>query len=80
MMHKSKAAESMLTGGKKSQIRKASARNWSKAKEEHFLSVLAETCNVTRAASEAGVSVSHAYRRRKADAAFRGAWIEAVAG
>jgi len=59
-------------------MRKASGRNWSKAKEQEFLSVLAETCNVTRAAAEAGVSVSHAYSRRKADAAFRGAWLEAV--
>ena len=78
-MHKSYAPDVMLAGGKKAQMRKTSARNWSKAKEEQFLSVLAETCNVTRAASEAGVSVSHAYRRRKADAAFRGAWMEAIA-
>lgn len=77
-MRKSKAPELMLAVGKNTQMRKTSARNWSKGKEEQFLSVLAETCNVTRAASEAGVSISHAYRRRKADAAFRGAWMEAI--
>jgi len=78
-MHKSKAGGLMLAGGKKAQVRKVTPRNWSKAKKERFISVLAETCNVTRAASEAGVSVSYAYRRRKADAALRAAWLEAVA-
>jgi len=78
-MGKTKAGALMLASGKKAQMRRASTRNWSKSKEEEFLSVLAETCNVTRAASEAGVSASYAYRRRKADAAFRGAWLEAVA-
>jgi len=57
---------------KKTQQRKASKRDWSK-KAEDFLSALSETCNVTLAAAEAGVSVSTAYRRRKADAGFRGA-------
>jgi hypothetical protein len=68
----------VLAGGRKAQVRKASKRDWTKAKEAEFLSVLAETCNVTLAAAEAGVSVSAAYRRRKADAGFRGAWLEAV--
>lgn len=78
MSRKAKAGELMLVGGGKAQLRKASGRNWSKAKESAFLSVLAQTCNVTLAAAEAGVSVSHAYRRRKTDAAFRGAWLEAI--
>lgn len=68
-------AERVLVGG---QMRKASKRNWSKAKIDNFLSALAETCNVTMAAAEAGVSVSAAYERRKADAGFRGAWMEAI--
>ena len=75
MARKGKASERVLVGG---QMRKPSKRDWSKAKIEKFLSVLAETCNVTLAATEAGVSVSAAYRRRKADAGFRGAWMEAV--
>jgi hypothetical protein len=68
----------MLVGGEKTQMRKTADRNWSKAREREFISVLAETCNVTLAAREAGVSVSGAYRRRRADAAFRTAWIEAI--
>jgi hypothetical protein len=67
-----------LVGGKRTQLRKATAKTWSKAKATEFLSVLAETCNVTRAAAQAGVSVSAAYRRRKADAGFRSAWMEAI--
>lgn len=78
MAGKAKSSELVLVSGGKAQMRKASGRNWSKAKEEKFLSILAETCNVTLAAAEAGVSVSGAYRRRKADAAFRGAWFEAI--
>ena len=52
--------------------------NWTKRKESDFLTVLAETCNVTRAAQEAGVSLSYAYKRRKANAAFNAAWDEAL--
>lgn len=78
MARKAKAGELMLVGGGKTQMRKASERNWSNKKESKFLSVLAETCNVTLAATEAGVSISGAYRRRRADAAFRGAWLEAI--
>ena len=78
MARKAQSDELVLAGGKKTQLRKASKRDWTKTKEKKFLSALAETCNVTRAAVEAGVSVSAAYRRRKADAAFRGAWIDAV--
>jgi hypothetical protein len=68
MARKAKADELKLVGGEKTQLRKASSRDWSKAKERDFVSALAETCNVTRAA----------YRRRKADAGFRGAWLEAI--
>ena len=75
MARKGKAGERVLVAG---QMRTPSKRDWSKAKIEKFLSVLAETCNVTLAALEAGVSVSAAYRRRKADAGFRGAWMEAI--
>ena len=74
MPRKAGTGELVLVGGESTQMRKASARNWSKAKEQQFLSILADTCNVSLAAAEAGVSVSQAYRRRKADAAFRGAW------
>ncbi len=79
MAGKANSGGLVLVGGKRAQKRKASSRDWSKTKERDFLSVLAETCNVTRAAAEAKVSVSGAYRRRKADAAFRAAWLDAIA-
>ena len=40
--------------------------------------MLADTCNVTLAAKEAGVSISGAYRRRQENAAFRAGWLEAL--
>ena len=67
-----------LVGGQKPQMRKPRPRGWTKEKEANFLSVLAETCNVTVAAEEAEVSLSGAYWRRKEDAAFRAAWLEAI--
>ena len=78
MARKAKSDELTLVGGKNAQLRRADGRQWPKAKVAGFLSVLAETCNVTRAAAETGVSVSAAYRRRKADAGFRAAWLEAI--
>ncbi len=59
-------------------MRKASRRNWTKKKECEFLSVLAETCNVTEAARQAGVCLPYAHRRKKSNAAFRAGWIEAI--
>lgn len=68
-----------IVGGAKPQMKQASERDWTKVKEAEFFSVLAETCNVTRACAEAGVSVSGAYKRRKENAAFRAGWLEAIA-
>lgn len=68
----------VVVSGKSAQMRKASQRNWSKAKEREFLAELAATCNVTQAAAVAGVSTTQAYRRRRVDAGFRSAWLEAV--
>jgi len=67
-----------MIGGKKPQLRQASHRNWTKAKEREFLSALADTCNVIRACQQAGISPAHAYRKRKSDAAFRAGWREAI--
>ena len=78
MARKAKSGGLMLVGGKTTQLRKASGKNWSKAKEREFLAELAATCNVIRAAAAAGVSTTQAYRRRKVDAGFRSAWLEAV--
>jgi hypothetical protein len=68
----------VLIAGNKPQMRKASAKNWTRTKEETFLNVLAETCNVTRACAAANVSVTHVYRQKKANAAFRAAWLTAI--
>lgn len=68
-----------LVGGDKPQMRQTRKPGWSKAREKEFLSVLAETCNVTHACRETGVSVSAAYKRRKSHAAFRAGWLEAIA-
>lgn len=68
----------MLVGGEQPQMRRASTKSWSKPKEKIFLSVLAETCNVTRACEAAGVGVTSVYRRKKNNAGFRAAWLAAV--
>src|SRR4051794_1589346 len=73
------ARKLVLIAGEQPQMRKASAKSWSKAKEEAFLAVLAETCNVTRACEAAGVGVTSVYRRKKENAAFRAAWLAAIA-
>lgn len=67
-----------IVGGAKPKARKRSARDWTRAKETAFLSTLADTCNVTAAAEAAGVSTGGAYKRRKAVAAFRAGWADAL--
>ena len=47
--------------------------------ERKFFAVLAASCNVAMAAREAGVRPQRVYEKRKADAAFREAWGEAIA-
>ena len=72
------ARKLVLKGGRKPQLRKASRRSWTKAKECEFLSILAETCNVTEAARQAKVSLGYAYQRRASNAGFRAGWMEAI--
>ena len=69
----------VLTGGKKPQQRKANERSWTKRKAEDFLTVLAETCNVSEACRRSKVSSAAAYARRKKDAGFRAGWNDALA-
>jgi hypothetical protein len=70
--------ETTLVGAVKPRRQKRRASDWSKDKAGEFLTVLAETCNVTLACRESGVSVSAAYARRKTDAGFRALWLEAI--
>lgn len=65
-----------MVGGKKPQLRKSTKRNWTRARAEKFLTVLGETCNVSEACRQSGVSMTAAYRRRKTDASFRAGWRE----
>ncbi len=74
-----KTAGLILAGGPKAKMRKASKRNWTKAKEEAFLTTLGETCNVAAATKAARMSKSAVYERRKKVAAFRAGWAEAIA-
>ncbi len=67
-----------LVAAKKPQLKKRAKRDWSQAKAAEFLGVLAATCNVSEACRRSGVPMTVAYRRRKMDAAFRAAWIEAI--
>lgn len=73
------ARKLVVVGGARPQARKASARSWSKTKARAFLGVLAETCNVSEASRQSGISLAVAYRRRRSDAAFRAAWVDAIA-
>jgi hypothetical protein len=68
-----------LVAARRPQQRKKAARDWSKAKARKFLSVLADTCNVSEACRRSGVPMTVAYRRRKMDAAFRAEWAEMIA-
>jgi hypothetical protein len=71
--------EMTLVAAKKPQQKKQAERDWSKAKAEAFLGVLAETCNVSEACRQTKVPMTVAYSRRKMDAAFRAAWVDAIA-
>ena len=68
----------VLAGSRKPQMQREPGRNWTRDKEREFLSVLAETCNVTRACAAVGMSAPGAYKRRRRNAAFRAAWLDAI--
>ena len=68
-----------LVACRRPQLRQRHPRDWSKAKAHKFLSVLAETCNVSAACRRSKVPMTVVYRRRKMDAGFRASWLEAIA-
>ena len=68
-----------LVAARKPQLKKRAKRDWSQAKARKFLTVIAETCNVSEACRRSGVPMTVAYRRRKMDAAFRAEWAEMIA-
>ena len=67
-----------LVAAKRPQLKKRAKRDWSVAKAAKFLGVLAETCNVSEACRRSRVPMTVVYRRRKMDATFRAAWVEAI--
>lgn len=71
--------ELVLVGSGRPKMRKATARDWTREKEETYVNTLVETCNLTAAAAAAGVSTSSAWRRRKTNARFRASCAEAIA-
>ena len=74
-----KAGDWVLVGGGRPQLRQPRGRDWTKAKARKFIEALSESCNVTLAAEQAGVSSGSAYRRRAIDAGFRAQWRQALA-
>ncbi len=65
-------------GTARAQKGRARKDGWTKVKERRFLETLAETCNASEAAREAGMCRASAYRRRQSDAGFARAWDEAL--
>lgn len=69
-----------ITGGKnrRTQLRAAPDRGWTKARRTDFLDMLAATCNVTRAAAHIGVPKARAYALRRRDPQFAELWRQAI--
>ena len=67
-----------LVGGNKKQMQSEKAHSWTGDKEREFLSILGETCNVTRACEVVGMSTAGAYKHRRKNAVFRAAWAETM--
>jgi integrase len=64
--------------GGRPQIRAKHKRALTDEEIDHFLSIVAETCNVSLAARETGRSARVFYALKRRDADFRAAWIEAL--
>ncbi len=48
----------LLVGGKTPQLRRGNKKSWTKQKGTAFLSVLAETCNVSEACRKSGLPMT----------------------
>ena len=65
-------------GGRRMQIGRARAHQWTARVERRFLAALSATCNVKAACAEVGLAHSSAYAHRKRWIAFATAWDEAI--
>ncbi len=72
------ARRQRVGGTARVQKRKPRKDSWTRTKERRFLETLAETCNASEAARDAGLCRASAYRRRQSDAGFARAWDEAL--
>ena len=65
-------------GGRRVQIGRARAHQWTARVEARFLAALAATCNVKAACAEVGMHAPSAYAHRKRWRAFAAAWDAAI--
>lgn len=73
-------AELVVRGsnGRRTQIGRARARQWTPRVERRFLAALSATCNVKAACAEVGMHAPSAYAHRKRWLAFAEAWDTAI--
>jgi hypothetical protein len=64
--------------GRRVQVKRARAKQWTGETERRFLAALAKCCNVKLAAAEVGFSAYSAYYRRRHDPGFARRWAEAL--
>lgn len=73
------SAELVANGGRAPRLVQAGQTRWNQRGEEAFLTELAVTANVKRAAAAAGFSASALYARRRTNPGFAAAWDSAAA-
>lgn len=73
--------QDVVLGASKNGVQKRIGRpsDWTEAKANKFIEVLADSCNVSLAARAVKRSVGNVYIQRNKDAAFRAAWDQALA-
>jgi hypothetical protein len=64
--------------GRRVQVKRARADQWTEETAARFLTALAGTCNVKMAAAAVGTSATSAFARRRLDPEFARAWAEAL--
>lgn len=79
--HKAKlvAGRQKAGGAVRGQMRKGRSDGWTARKEAIFFATLAQSCNASEAAREAGLCRASAYRRKAMDPAFAERWEDALA-
>ncbi|HVF37201.1 MAG TPA: hypothetical protein VNA29_04600 [Sphingomicrobium sp.] len=65
-------------GGRRVQVRRANAGQWTPRLEDRFLALLMATCNVSAACAELGLRTRSAYYRRRRWPDFARRWEEAI--